>query len=95
MVEQVTVPLKTRIENRQVTSRGAEKENKCSTSWLNVYQDYEDEGQEILQSNHQFHKKSEVKIKECLEIEHISETVLVIMRFQGNVRPRELNINKF
>lgn len=73
MVEQVTVPLKTRIENRQVTSKGAEKENKCSTSWLNVYQNDEDEGEEILRTNHQFHQKIEVKIKECLEIEHISE----------------------
>lgn len=75
MVEQVTVPLKTIIESSQVTSRGAEKENKCSTIWLNVFQGDEDEGEEILWTNHQFHKKIEAKIKECLEIEHISETV--------------------
>lgn len=37
-----------RIENSQVASRGAEKENKYSMSWLNIFQVDEDEGEEIL-----------------------------------------------
>lgn len=37
-----------RIEDSQVTSRGAKKENQYSTSWLNIFQNDEDEGEEIL-----------------------------------------------
>lgn len=50
-------PEKTRIENSQVASIGATKENKYSVSWLNIFEDDEYDREEILWTNHQFHQK--------------------------------------